>query len=218
MSATISLPPSASTATPDTTSSDDNFDTIPQTDADLPGPKVPVSPPPPAGAVSTEDTSAAADGRIHLGFLPPLPALLREWSHPTSATCKSSACDKEKVQAGQQQTVIKSPARKGAERTSSGTPIAVAVQSEHGGVGIDIAEDEEEMPPPPPPRDQQQQQRQQAPFGSQSPLWSMLQSSVAAATTTATSGAAATSNAAAVLPVAALDSPPVKVRTLMPYQ
>ena len=123
----------------------DNFDTI------VPGPKLPVSPPPPAGAVSTEDTSAAADGRIHLGFLPPLPALLREWSHPTSATCKSSACDKEKAQAGQQQTVIKSPARKGAERTSSGTPIAVAVQSEHGGIDIDvdIADDEEEMPPPP---------------------------------------------------------------------
>jgi len=217
MSATISLPPSASTATPDTTSSDDNFDTIPQTDADLPGPKLPVSPPPPAGAVSTEDTSAAADGRVHLGFLPALPALLREWSHPTSATCNSSACDDEKVQAGQQQSLTKSPARKGAERTSSGTPIAVAVQSEHGGIGIDIADEEEEMPPPPPPRDQQQQ-RQQAPFGSQSPLWSMLQSSVAAATTTAASGAAATSNAAAVLPAAALDSPPVKVRTLMPYQ
>jgi len=188
--------------------SDELFDT----NADLPGPKLPVSPPPPAGAVSTEDTSAAADGRIHLGFLPPLPALLREWSHPTSdSTCNSSACDKEKVQDDQQQSLTKSPARKGAERTSSGTPIAVAVQSEHGGIGIDIdiAEDEEEMPPPPPPRDQQQQ-RQQAPFGSQSPLWSMLQSSVAAATTTATSGAAATSNAAAVLPAAALDSPPVK--------
>lgn len=209
MSATISLPPSASTATPDTTSmSDDNFDTI------VPGPKLPVSNPPPAEAVSTEDTGAAADGRIHLGFLPPLPALLREWSHPTSATCKSSACDKEKVQDDQQQSLTKSPARKGAERTSSGTPIAVAVQSEHGGIDIDIdiADGEEEMPPPPPPRDQQQL-RQQAPFGSQSPLWSMLQSSVAAATTTATSGAAATSNAAAVLPAAALDSPPVKVRT-----
>lgn len=195
--------------------SDDNFDTI------VPGPKLPVSNPPPAEAVSTEDTGAAADGRIHLGFLPPLPALLREWSHPTSATCKSSACDKEKVQDDQQQSLTKSPARKGAERTSSGTPIAVAVQSEHGGIDIDIdidiADDEEEMPPPPPLQDQQQQ-RQQAPFGSQSPLWSMLQSSVAAATTTATSGAAATSNAAAVLPAAALDSPPVKVRTLMPYQ
>ena len=180
--------------------SDDNFDTI------VPGPKLPVSPPPPAGAVSTEDTGATADGHIHLGFLPPLPALLREWSHPTSATCKSSACDKEKVQADQQQSLTKSPARKGAERTSSGTPIAVAVQSEHGGFDIDITDEEEEMPPPPPPRDQQ------------SPLWSMLQSSVAAATTTATSGAAATSNAAAVLPAAALDSPPVKVRTLVPYQ
>ena len=200
MSATICLPPSASTATPDTTSmSDDNFDTI------VPGPKLPVSNPPPAEAVSTEDTGATADGHIHLGFLPPLPALLREWSHPTSATCKSSACDKEKVQADQQQSLTKSPARKGAERTSSGTPIAVAVQSEHGGFDIDITDEEEEMPPPPPPRDQQ------------SPLWSMLQSSVAAATTTATSGAAATSNAAAVLPAAALDSPPVKVRTLMPY-
>ena len=193
--------------------SDDNFDTI------VPGPKLPVSNPPPAEAVSTEDTGATADGHIHLGFLPPLPALLREWSHPTSATCKSSACDKEKVQDDQQQSLTKSPARKGAERTSSGTPIAVAVQSEHGGIDIDIdiADGEEEMPPPPPPRDQQQL-RQQAPFGSQSPLWSMLQSSVAAATTTATSGAAATSNAAAVLPAAALDSPPVKVRTLVPYQ
>lgn len=153
--------------------SDDNFDTI------VPGPKLPVSNPPPAEAVSTEDTGAAADGRIHLGFLPPLPALLREWSHPTSATCKSSACDKEKVQDDQQQSLTKSPARKGAERTSSGTPIAVAVQSEHGGIDIDIdidiADDEEEMPPPPPLQDQQQQ-RQQAPFGSQSPLWSMLQS------------------------------------------
>ena len=206
MSAAISLPPSASTTTPDTDEQlDDNFDTI---CTDLPGPKVPVSPPPPTGAVSKEDTNAAADGRALLGFLPPLPALLREWSHPASATCESSACDKEKVQAGQQQTVIKSPTRKGAERTSSGTPIAVAVQSEHGGIDIDIAGEEEEMPPPPPPpRGHQQRQRQQAPFGSQSPLWSMLQSSVAAATTTATSGTAATT----------LDSPPVKVRALMPY-
>ena len=142
-------------------------------------------------------------GLIHLAGLPPLPALLREWSHAGSASEQKDDDNKNDDQPKKNKST---PPR--AQRTSSGTPIAVAVQNDHTS---DIADDLDGTIPPPPPQENNRSNRQ----AGASPLWSMLQSSVTAATTTATSGTAATSNAAAVLPAAALDSPPVKVRHII---
>ena len=190
MAAQVSLAcASSATCSPDTSLHDVPLDTIePQNDETiLTGP----TPSSPAGAASRKDIKAMGGGLIHLAALPPLPALLREWSHGGPAAGEKDGDDVNNDNRRQRQKQSSSPSRDRAQRTSSGTPIAVAVQNDCDQDNID---------------DNHNSNRQA------SPLWSMLQSSVAAATTTATSGTAATSNAAAVLPAAALDSPPVKVR------
>ena len=217
MAASVSLVSSASD-----NSLHETFDTIALNDeGDGVGENILAGPTPsaPAGAASRTDVEGdtnmlaeersqdigsghhGGSGLIHLAGLPPLPTLLREWSHAGSASEQKD--DDDNKNDDQPKKNKSTPSR--AQRTSSGTPIAIAVQNDHTS---DIADDLDGTIPPPPPQENNRSNRQ----AGASPLWSMLQSSVTAATTTATSGTAATSNAAAVLPAAALDSPPVKVR------
>ena len=216
MAASVSLVSSAS----DNSLHDEEaaFDTIALNDENILAGPTPSAPAGAASRIDEDDTNMllaeeryrdirnghhGGGGLIHLAGLPPLPALLREWSHAGSASEQKDDDNKNDDQPKKNKST---PPR--AQRTSSGTPIAVAVQNDHTS---DIADDLDGTIPPPPPQENNRSNRQ----AGASPLWSMLQSSVTAATTTATSGTAATSNAAAVLPAAALDSPPVKVRNII---
>lgn len=204
MAAQVSLASSA-ICSPDTSLHDIPLDTIElQNDETILTGQTPSSSP--AGAAPRKDIDVDG-GRIHFAGLRPLPALLREWTHgPASGEKDGDNNDDDNNRQKQSSSSPSSPSRDRAQRTSSGTPIAVAVQNDRDQDNIDDL-DGTIPPPPPPPRNHNtcNNSNPQA-----SPLWSMLQSSVTAATTTATSGAAASSNAAAVLPAAALDSPPVK--------
>ena len=204
MAAQVSLASSA-ICSPDTSLHDIPLDTIElQNDETILTGLTPSSSP--AGAAPRKDIDVDG-GRIHFAGLRPLPALLREWTHGSASGEKDG--DNNDDDNNRQKQSSSSPSRDRAQRTSSGTPIAVAVQNDRDQDNIDDL-DGTIPPPPPSPRNHNTCNNSANPQAS--PLWSMLQSSVTAATTTATSGTAATSNAAAVLPAAALDSPPVKVR------
>ena len=207
MAAQVSLASSA-ICSPDTSLHDIPLDTIElQNDETILTGLTPSSSP--AGAAPRKDIDVDG-GRIHFAGLRPLPALLREWTHGSASGEKDGDNnDDDNNRQKQSSSSPSSPSRDRAQRTSSGTPIAVAVQNDRDQDNIDDL-DGTIPPPPPPPRNHNTCNNSANPQAS--PLWSMLQSSVTAATTTATSGTAATSNAAAVLPAAALDSPPVKVR------